>query len=156
MKHHFTLFSILISVFIFTAGCKLNIQSPPYSISTVSIERGASADGCHNVLGVHFTLVNTADAEIRAVEIYFRLYADKGGEKYVGYPDYIRNQIEERKEVRIRVEESESVCISLDNVVSKAGEDKLLAKPFYIKKIEYENGGIWEDGTGLYRTEIRE
>jgi hypothetical protein len=120
------------------ASCNFFGGDPPYIISEFTIQKGQIADVCE-IADAELYFRNTADAEISAVYLNFLLYYSDGT-----LPGFGSNRVAVEYSGKILSGYAEKLRISLDDYVHRSSELDLVADQFFVERIEYSDGSIWQ------------
>jgi hypothetical protein len=136
---------ILIIVFSLPS-CDILIKgSPPFVITTPVCELADnSSEFTHAGLLFHFK--NKSNKDISSITVSFMLFDFK-----IQTSPFIGSNLFEIKKVTfISSGENTRISLSLDRFIYITPTEPYLIDFFYISRIEYTNGSIWEDKYGAY------
>jgi hypothetical protein len=136
---------ILIIVFSLSSCTGLIQESPPFTITTPLCElAGYSSEFTH--AGISFYFQNKSDKNIDSITVSFMLF----DAKTQANPFFGSNLFEIKKFAFISPGENIKIILSLDTFIYITPTEPYLIDFFYISKIEYADGSIWEDKHGTY------
>ena len=139
---------IIIVLFLSVLSCSQNssdITNPPFAVTQPEYRSSKEDDRC--VLGgVYFDFYNKAESSVIRLETRMNVYDRKTGKAaFLGC-----GTIESGNEVLIKSREQRKLCVPLDEYITVISEEGYIIDQFYISRIEYEDGSIWEDEFGVY------
>ena len=139
--------NIISLLFILQTACSnIYTQTPPYTITTPKCELGGISFEFFYA-GISFSFLNKSEKSISSITASFMLFDGKTQTSpFIG-----SNKFEIKKLTLISPGENRDVLISLDNFIFIAPIEPYLIDFFYISKIEYTDGSIWEDKYGIFR-----
>ena len=124
-------------------------EMPPFVITKPSFE--INSRPLHfNYSGVVFNFVNTGTDIIEAITVSFRIF----DQRTQSSPLIGTNKFEITKLELIHPDENKEIIISMDRFVYIAPTEPYLIDFFYICRIHYVGGKIWEDKYGKYRIRV--
>jgi len=137
---------IFILIIFSFSSCTGNYQeTPPFIITTpVSLLSGISYE--FKYAGLSFYFLNKSEKNIENLTASFRLFdAKTQNSSFTG-----SNEFEITKLTFISSGENKEIVLSLDKFIYRAPAEPYEIDFFYISRIEYSDGSIWEDKYGLY------
>jgi len=145
-------FICILVIIISLSSCEGFIpESPPYIITTPVCElSGNSYDFTY--AGISFSFMNKSRKTVDSVTAYFMLFDSRTQSN----PFFGSNIFEITKLVLISPEENKRIVLSIDNFIHIAPTEPYLIDFFYISKIHYTDGSIWEDQYGTYSVRVLE
>lgn len=144
-QKYFFLLIILQSLMLF--GCTL-LNENTYPKFTVSkpVYKNAESDPTCEIGGVYFNFYNKSKNNIESMEIRMRVF-DRTT-RQMAFPGI--GTIISILECDIQSKEHKKFCISLDSYITIFSNSDYLIDEFYISKIRYSDGSVWEDKYGIY------
>jgi hypothetical protein len=123
------------------SGCRdlLQPQEPPFVYRHVDLVTGKTDQS--EILAVRYSLYNRTDRAFSGLELSFYLW-DSEGAQYPGVGD---NFVEVSFSGSVPALTSIEITSSLDEVVLAEPRETLAATEFGIRRVEYAEGGAWED-----------
>ncbi len=125
-------------------GC-MHVSSIPYAISEPECKVGR-VDGMHDFAGIYFTFYNNSEKRVKNV-IFTCIVFDSDGEKS---PLIGSNIISAKFSQEITSYDVHDIVFSLDPYINIEPVEPYIIDFFYIKKIEYLDGSVWEDPYGSW------
>ena len=120
-------------------------ESPPFIITTPVCElAGSSSEFTH--AGITFYFQNKSDKNIDNITVSFMLF----DAKTQANPFMESNMFEIKKYAFISPGENTKITLSLDKFIYISPTEPYLIDFFYILRIEYDDGSLWEDKYGVY------
>jgi len=139
------LYVILISVILSSCADTIS-ERPPYIITTPVCElQGNAFDFTY--AGISFDFMNKSQKTIDSITSSFMLFDSTT----LTNPFIGSNIFEITKLVLISPDEDREIILSLDKFIHVAPLQPYLIDFFYISKIHYTDGSVWEDKYGVYR-----
>jgi hypothetical protein len=140
----------LVSVcsFLALASCELTADSaPPYVISR-PVSYCGEKTGYYSFAGIEFTFLNTGGKTVSDVSVSCMVFdPETSGNPFIG-----SNIITASFNGSIPAGEKTGLIISLDRYLYAAPEKPYLVDFFYVSRIGYTDGSVWEDRNGVYYT----
>lgn len=154
MIHSKCLFIIFPLLLFMVSGCSDNasdITKPPFSVTQPEYKDSSKDSRC--VLGgVYFNFYNRGECSVAYIETRMNVYDRKTRKTaFTGY-----GTIESGSSVKIRKNETRQLCVSLDQYITVKALEGYYIDQFYISRIEFEDGTVWEDNFGLYAVSSKE
>ena len=139
--------AIILLICFFMLGCHIfHPQGVPFTLSKPECVIGGNED-YYAVAGIVFTFYNTSAKKIKRIEISCMIYdADTQKNPFIG-----SNVIEAAFNEDIGSGESKELIIPLDKYVYRIPEKPYLVDHFFIRKLTFSDGSVWEDKTGAYK-----
>ncbi|MCL2209670.1 MAG: hypothetical protein FWC19_05800 [Treponema sp.] len=135
----------ILAVFSFLS-CTDNGSEPPPFIVTVPISILSNTSYDFMYAGISFYFFNKSEKSIDNITASFRLFDAKTQDNpFIG-----SNEFEITKLTSISPGENKEIVLSLDKFIHNAPSEPYEIDFFYILKIVYADGSIWEDKYGLY------
>lgn len=137
----------LILVCLLMTGCRLfQPQQLPFTVSKPQCVIGGNED-YYAVAGIVFMFYNTGAKEIKRIEISCMIYdADTKTNPFIG-----SNLIKAGFNESIGSGEQKELIIPLDRYVYRVPDKPFLIDHFFIRKLTFSDGSVWEDKTGAYK-----
>jgi hypothetical protein len=128
-------------------GCHIfHPQGVPFTLSKPECVIGGNED-YYAVAGIVFTFYNTSAKKIKRIEISCMIYdAETKKNPFIG-----SNLIKAVSNETIESGESKELIIPLDKYVYRIPEKPYLIDHFFIRKLTFSDGSVWEDKTGAYK-----
>ena len=156
MKYYKILTIILVLTVTFLVSCgytnegaylfSSQVEAPPFVITKPVCET-RERSGYFRYAGIVFNFMNTENKVIDEVTVSFSLYDSATNENpFIG-----SNRFEITKMNLLLPNENKEVIISLDQYIYYAPLTPYLIDFFYISRIHFTDGSIWEDIYGLYK-----
>ena len=140
------LFEIAIAVLF--SGCPAQLKNagtPPYAI-TKPVYRIAGPDDICTLGGVFFDFYNKSEKEVVFIETCMNVFDSKSGElAFSGAAGLTSGS-----ECSVLKTQKKNLCIPLDEYLWQIETPSLCADNFFISKIKYADGTIWQDKLGVY------
>jgi hypothetical protein len=131
-------------VFLLSSCADFSSETPPFAITVPTCSTNANFDFTY--AGISFYLLNKSHKSISSITAHFMLFdARTQTNPFIG-----SNIFEIKKFILISPGENKEIILSLDRFIYIAPEEPYLIDFFYISKIEYSDGSIWEDKYGVY------
>ena len=121
-------------------------EMPPFVITKPVFETNGRPLH-YNYSAVVFNFLNTGTEVIGALTVSFRLF----DQRTQNSPLIGTNKFEITKNELIHPDENREIVISLDRFLYIAPTEPYIIDFFYISKINYVDGNVWEDKYGKYR-----
>ena len=139
--------AIILLICFFMLGCHIfHPQGVPFTLSKPECVIGGNED-YYAVAGIVFTFYNTSAKKIKRIEISCMIYdADTQKNPFIG-----SNLIKAVSNETIESGESKELIIPLDKYVYRIPEKPYLIVHFFIRKLTFSDGSVWEDKTGAYK-----
>ena len=122
-----------------------NADAPPYAISK-PVYRNAGPDDTCTIGGVFFDFYNKSEKEIVFIETCMNVYNSKSGELAFSGAGGLTSGAE----CIVQKLQKKNLCIPLDEYLWQIENTSLCTDNFFIKKIIYADGTIWQDKLGVY------
>ena|GEM_PF-2350674 len=103
-----------------------------------------------NYSGVVFNLFNTGPEVIDTITVSFRVF----DQRTQSSPFLGTNKFEITKLELIHPNESKEIIISLDRFIYIAPTEPYIIDFFYVSRIDYVDGKVWEDKYGKFRVRV--
>jgi hypothetical protein len=131
------------------ASCALTADSaPPYVISK-PFSRSGEKSGHFVFAGIEFTFLNTGSKTISNITVSCMVFdAETSKNPFIG-----SNIITASFNGDIPAGGKTDLNISLDQYIYAAPEKPYLIDFFYVSRIGYTDGSVWEDRNGIYYTQ---
>ena len=121
-------------------------EIPPFVITKPVMEINERTNH-YTYAGIAFKFLNNSYEHIDRITVSFMLFdAITQGSPFIG-----NNRFEITKYDMVFPGENKEVFISLDRYIYNAPAEPYLIDFFYVSKIHYTNGKVWEDKRGKYR-----
>ena len=129
------------------AACTMfSAQQIPFTVSKPECVIGGNED-YYAVAGIVFTFYNTSAKKIKRIEISCMLYdAETKNNPFIG-----SNLIKAVSNETIESGEHKELIIPLDRYLYRIPDRPYLVDHFFIRKLTFSDGSIWEDKTGAYK-----
>ena len=121
-------------------------EIPPFVITKPIFELNGRPFN-FNYSGVVFNFFNTGEEIVDAITVSFRLF----DQRTQNSPLIGTNKFEITKRELVLPEENKEIIISLDHFIYIAPTEAYLIDFFYVSRINYVDGHVWEDKYGKYR-----
>ena len=129
----------------------IDLRKPEFSI-TEPLYKSAEEDNRCVLGGVYFDLYNKSDSAIVFMETRMNVFDKETGKAaFTGYGTIISES-----EISIQPGEKRNMCIPLDKYITVVPKAGYIIDQFYISRLEYADGRIWEDDLGVYAVDSRE
>jgi len=136
---------ILIIVFMIFSCIDLNTNLPPFIITTPVCSVSNSSNNLIYA-DISFAFFNKSGKNIESITVSFMLFDFKTEKNpFIG-----SNLFELTKIITILPNESKDIILSLDKFITIVPLEPYLIDFFYVLKIKYTDGSIWQDRFGLY------
>ena len=149
------LFEIAIAVLFSSCLTQLwdvwNVGVPPYAI-TKPVYRIAGPDDVCTIGGVFFDFYNKTDKEVIFIETCMNVFDKQTCKLAFSKAGGLRSG----SSCSITSSQKKNLCIPLDEYLYQIGSTSLCVDNFFISKIEYNDGSIWQDKLGIYAETCRE
>jgi hypothetical protein len=120
---------------------------PPFTI-TMPVSVAGEKPGCYAFAGVEFTYLNTSPKTVAGVSVSFMVFdAVTKKSPFIG-----SNIIKATFDGEIKSGGKKDFIISLDPYLYAAPAVPYLIDFFYISKVAFADGSVWEDSGGAYHT----
>lgn len=126
--------------------CRLLQQKPPFQYLPTVLVLGP-AEGCHELIGLHYGVRNLGDSSITGLHLSFRLYDEAGGP--LPAPGENHFDIDYAEEIPPHGEARICACLDSSFYFQPAGEP--VVEGFRVFRAELGDGGEWADPFGLFR-----
>ena len=126
--------------------CRLLQQKPPFQYLPTVLVVGP-AEGCHELIGLHYGVRNLGDISITGLHLSFRLYDETSGP--LPAPGENRFDIDYSGEVPPHGEAVICACLDSSFYFQPSGEP--IVEEFRISYAKLADGGEWADPFGLFR-----
>ncbi len=147
MKVVSKLFFVLVVLLLCACEVFMAPPAPPFVITKPVCVIGASEPN-YQCGGIEFTLYNTSNKTISGIAMSCMVYdAETEKSPFIG-----SNIIKATFSGLILPDESRRLILSLDDHMHTIPEDPYLLDFFYISKVMYTDGSVWEDPNGIYST----
>jgi len=121
-------------------------ETPPFVITKPVCET-RERPGYYKYAGIIFEFMNTGSRVIDEITVSFMLYDSKTNENpFIGNNKFAITKLD-----LLLPNENKQIPISLDQYIYIAPQTPYLIDFFYISRIHFTDGGIWEDKYGLYK-----
>ena len=132
--------------FLFTACTMFTAQQVPFTVSKPECVVGGNED-YYDVAGIVFTFYNTGAKEIQRIEISCMIYdAETKNNPFIG-----SNLIKAICNETIGSGEQKELIIPLDRYLYRVPDKPYLIDHFFIRKLTFSDGSVWEDKAGVYK-----
>ena len=136
---------VLFIVIIMSSCGGILANNPPYTITT-PVCSFANNVYDFTFAGIVFNFLNKSTKPISSLTGSFRLYDGKTEAN----PFHGSNAFEITRIININVDENRVIVLSLDPFIHVVPEVPYIVDFFYISKIKYTDGTVWEDKFGVY------
>lgn len=126
-------------------SCSNLFQSPPFVLSSPECVLN-SETGCFSFAGVKFSVWNVRQSEIQGISVVFSIYKDKNGS--FAFPG--GNVVYANLVCSIAPGECETFEAGLDSYLLEVPESPYYVDFFYLDKVFYADGQIWQDPAGSF------
>ena len=124
------------------------LESPPFVITKPVCETYGRA-GYFKYAGIVFNFMNTGAKIIDEITVSFMLYdAATNSSPFIGSNRFAITKLD-----LFLPNESREIIISLDQYIYIVPANPYLVDFFYISRIHFTDGSVWEDKYGLYKVE---
>ena len=138
--------SILVLCCLFAACTMFTARQVPFTVSKPECVIGGNED-YYRIAGIVFRFYNTRAKEIRRIEISCMVYdAESKNNPFIG-----SNLIKAVFNESIGSGEQKELIIPLDRYMYRVPEKPYLVDHFFIRKLIFSDGSVWEDVTGAYK-----
>ena len=139
--------AIILLICFFMLGCHIfHPQGVPFTLSKPECVIGGNED-YYAVAGIVFTFYNTGAKEITIIEVNCMIYdAETKKNPFIG-----SNLIKAVSNETIESGEHKELIIPLDKYVYCIPEKPYLIDHFFIRKLTFSDGSVWEDVFGEYK-----
>ena len=139
--------AIILLICFFMLGCHIfHPQGVPFTLSKPECVIGGNED-YYAVAGIVFTFYNTSAKKIKRIEISCMIYdAETKKNPFIG-----SNLIKAVSNETIESGESKELIIPLDRYLHRIPDKPYLVDHFFIRKLTFSDGSVWEDKTGAYK-----
>ena len=139
--------AIILLICFFMLGCHIfHPQGVPFTLSKPECVIGGNED-YYAVAGIVFTFYNTSAKKITRIEVSCMIYdAESKKNPFIG-----SNLIKAVFNESIGSGEKKELIIPLDRYVYRVPDKPFLIDHFFIRKLTFSEGSIWEDNTGAYK-----
>lgn len=139
--------AIILLICFFMLGCHIfHPQGVPFTLSKPECVIGGNED-YYAVAGIVFTFYNTSAKKITRIEVSCMIYdAESKKNPFIG-----SNLIKAVFNESIGSGEKKELIIPLDRYVYRVPDKPFLIDHFFIRKLTFSDGSIWEDKTGAYK-----
>lgn len=132
--------------FLFAACTLFTSQQIPFTVSKPQCVIGGNED-YYAVAGIVFTFYNTGAKEIKRIEISCMIYdAETKTNPFIG-----SNLIKAEFNESIGSREQKELIIPLDRYLYRIPDKPYLVDNFFVRKLIFSDGSVWEDKTGAYK-----
>lgn len=122
----------------------------PFVISIPECRTG-SVTGAYSSCGVHFSYTNTSTKTVARIKISCMVYSDKNGTNpFAGSNNILADFPENGVTDNIVPGDSRNFILNLDPYIYCTPSEPYLIDYFFVKKITFTDGSIWEDPFGTY------
>lgn len=121
-------------------------ESPPFVITRPVFEI-IERPYYFNYAGIVFKFLNQDKEAVEKITVSFMLFDERTQDK----PFFGSNQFEISRTDLVFPEENKEIIISLDKFIHIAPTEPYLIDSFYVSKIHYINGSVWQDKYGKYK-----
>ena len=122
-----------------------DVGTPPYAI-TKPVYRIAGPDDVCSLGGIFFDFYNKSEKEVVFIETCMNVYNNQTGN--LAFPG--AGGLHSGASYIIKQTQTKNLCIPLDEYLCQLETTSLCVDNFFISKIEYADGSIWQDKTGAY------
>ena len=139
--------AIILLICFFMLGCHIfHPQGVPFTLSKPECVIGGNED-YYAVAGIVFTFYNTSAKKIKRIEISCMIYdAETKKNPFIG-----SNLIKAVFNESIGSGEKKELIIPLDRYLYRVPDKPYLIDHFFIRKLTFSDGSVWEDKTGAYK-----
>ncbi len=123
----------------------MHTDAVPYAFTEPECKIGRVVN-IHEFAGIHFTFYNNSDKSIQNFKFTCLLF-DSTGEQS---PLVGSNIISARYLETIAPNSVKDIVFSLDPYITQIPTDPYIIDFFYVTKIEYNDGSVWEDPYGSF------
>ena len=118
---------------------------PPYAV-TAPVYKIAGPDDLCSLGGIFFDFYNKTEKEVIFIETCMNVFDSRNGElAFAGGGGFSSGS-----DCKILKEEKKNLCIPLDKYLWQMQIDSICVDNFFISKIKYADGSIWQDKLGVY------
>jgi hypothetical protein len=122
-------------------------EAPPFVIGK-PVSVAGEREGYYKYAGVEFTCHNKNTKTMSVISVSFMVYdAETSKTPFIG-----SNIIKADFEGELAGDEEKLFIISLDTYIYTAPDKPYLIDFFYISRVEFVDGSVWEDPYGAYHT----
>ena len=118
---------------------------PPYAVTT-PVYKIAGPDDLCTLGGIFFDFYNKSEKEVIFIETCMNVFDTRTGE--IAFSG--AGGLTSGAACKIPKSELKNLCISLDEYLWQMQTSSLCVDNFFIKKIKYSDGSIWQDKLGVY------
>jgi hypothetical protein len=123
-----------------------DLETPPFVITTPVSELGNTSSD-FTYAGISFSFMNTSDKTVSSITASFMLF-----DTSIQTNPFIGSNIFEIEMLTLILPgENKNIILSLDTFIHIAPSAPYHIDYFYISRIEYTDGSVWEDRFGTYR-----
>ena len=122
-----------------------NTDTPPYAI-TKPVYRIAGPDDVCTLGGIFFDFYNKSEKEVVFIETCMNVFDSQTGSLAFSGAGGLRAGAS----YMIKHSQTKNLCIPLDDYLCRSDNSSLCVDNFFISKIEYADGSIWQDKLGVY------
>ena len=148
------LFEILLAAMLVSACPSQLCKStpPPYALSSPVYRPAQAQDACL-VGGIFFDFYNKSEKEVVFIQASMNVFNKNTGElAFAGAAG-----LSAGSECSIQYCQTKSLCIPLDDYIWQLGDSSsFCVDNFFIRRIEYADGSVWQDNLGVYAYSYRE
>ena len=128
-----------------------NEGTPPYAI-TKPVYRIAGPDDVCTLGGVFFDFYNKSEKEVVFIETCMNVFDSQTGN--LAFPG--AGELRSGAACSIEKTQKKNLCIPLDEYLWQIETSSLCTDNFFISKIKYADGSIWQDNLGIYANSYKE
>ena len=137
----------LLPLSLFISACHLfHTQQIPFIVSKPACEIGGNED-YYAIAGIIFTFYNTSAKDIESIEVSCMVFDSE----YKNNPFIGSNLIKAAFHEHIKSGDHKELIIPLDRYLYHAPDKPYLIDHFFVRKLIFNDGSIWEDKTGVYK-----
>ena len=143
-----------IAAAVFLSSCLSQLWdagTPPYAI-TKPVYRIAGPDDVCTIGGVFFDFYNKSEKEVVFIETCMNVFDSKTGN--LAFPG--AGGMRSGSSCNIDKTQKKNLCIPLDEYLYQIDSTSRYVDNFFISKIEYSDGSIWQDKLGIYSNSFKE
>ena len=128
-----------------------NVGTPPYAI-TKPVYRIAGPDDVCTLGGVFFDFYNKAEKEVVYIKTCMNVFDLTATEPAL----FSSKRLISEASCLLKPNETKNLCIPLDDYLWKLKTPAICVDNFCITVIEYSDGSVWQDYTGIYSNSYKE
>ena len=139
--------AIILLICFFMLGCHIfHPQGVPFTLSKPECVIGGNED-YYAVAGIVFTFYNTSAKKITRIEVSCMIYdAESKKNPFIG-----SNLIKAVFNESIGSGEKKELIIPLDRYLYRVPDKPYVIDHFFVRKLTFSDGSVWEDKTGAYK-----